>query len=73
MISNKHELVNDLDGYVVVSIPNGDKHDFKPCLPQMLFPPAGGVSIPNGDKHDFKLGRVRTKKILSQCFNPQWG
>ena len=41
----------------MVSIPNGDKHDFKLVLP---FPPDQfiKVSIPNGDKHDFKLQRL---------------
>ena len=36
-----------------VSIPNGDKHDFKPDggIWQQVW---GVVSIPNGDKHDFK-------------------
>ena len=36
-----------------VSIPNGDKHDFK----QFATPDGKAfcfVSIPNGDKHDFK-------------------
>jgi len=37
-----------------VSIPNGDKHDFKLDDPAQE-PGAVSVSIPNGDKHDFKL------------------
>ena len=37
-----------------VSIPNGDKHDFKLEQPADNHPLIG-VSIPNGDKHDFKL------------------
>jgi len=37
---------------LAVSIPNGDKHDFK--LHGRLFIVHWPVSIPNGDKHDFK-------------------
>ena len=39
-----------------VSIPNGDKHDFKiDTFGAVTDVPA--VSIPNGDKHDFKNRR----------------
>jgi len=37
-----------------VSIPNGDKHDFK-LLVDGIEVELAAVSIPNGDKHDFKL------------------
>ena len=53
MISNSRCGI-DRNPADIVSIPNGDKHDFKlktfrsdqVCV---------SVSIPNGDKHDFKL------------------
>ena len=37
----------------LVSIPNGDKHDFKRSTELRYFR-FRRVSIPNGDKHDFK-------------------
>ena len=37
----------------LVSIPNGDKHDFK-TFAMDFIPDTYPVSIPNGDKHDFK-------------------
>ena len=37
----------------IVSIPNGDKHDFKLGI-ELAAAGDGMVSIPNGDKHDFK-------------------
>ena len=45
----------------IVSIPNGDKHDFKHGQ-WIMFELEREVSIPNGDKHDFKpgVGRRRT-------------
>ena len=49
----KYRIKNELP----VSIPNGDKHDFKTFhknhSSQILY-----VSIPNGDKHDFKTAAI---------------
>ena len=42
-----------IDIYARVSIPNGDKHDFK-TLCYFVVAVRLEVSIPNGDKHDFK-------------------
>ena len=49
-----------------VSIPNGDKHDFK-LLVGTSSPNTSTVSIPNGDKHDFKHtgGRLRHPPVLA--------
>ena len=52
MISN--DAANEIDcARCRVSIPNGDKHDFKPG-PETSRRSNPDVSIPNGDKHDFK-------------------
>ena len=71
MISNSSRSFSKL-GFILVSIPNGDKHDFKlvgdidgNCISQ--------VSIPNGDKHDFKRVGAGGRGRKSISFNPQWG
>ena len=55
-----------------VSIPNGDKHDFK-TQPDDTNHHLAAVSIPNGDKHDFKTGDVEGEVLVDGSFNPQWG
>ena len=57
---------------VLVSIPNGDKHDFKTeDVTEITI--NLGVSIPNGDKHDFKTGSILCRRRRPTGFNPQWG
>ena len=68
MISNK---IDELDGLADgdVSIPNGDKHDFKHersfCLGGKFV-----VSIPNGDKHDFKHTNPRRCRAPKKFQSP---
>ena len=48
---------------LAVSIPNGDKHDFKLHVASLLLA-STAVSIPNGDKHDFKPRPPARRRLL---------
>ena len=71
MISN-FECWGETAKYAGVSIPNGDKHDFK-LVKRQFQCTIDNVSIPNGDKHDFKPTNTVASSYRPQSFQSPMG